>query len=127
MRREVPPPPPPILSVSKQPAADPAWYATLRVLLRDKQVFRCGVPLDEPMFRKIASHLTEELLPQFKTESEKANNIRKWAGYESIAKQVAACGLVPAAAPMKPPQSAKKGLAESVMEEAQRRFNNGTL
>ena len=78
------------------------------------------------MFRRIASHLTEELLPQFKTESEKATNIRKWAGYESIAKQVAACGLVPAAA-MKPPQSAKKSFAESVMEEAQRRFNNGTL
>jgi hypothetical protein len=94
-------------------------------LLTDKQVFRCGVPLDEPMFRRIASHLTEELLPQFKTESEKANNIRKWAGYESIAKQVAACGLVPLAT--KPPQSAKKGFAESVMEEAQRRFNNGTL
>jgi len=125
-RTEDPPARPPIVSISKPPAADPPWYVKLRVLLADKQIFRCGVPLDEPMFRRIASHLTEELLPQFKTESEKATNIRKWAGYESIAKQVAACGLVPAAA-MKPPQSAKKSFAESVMEEAQRRFNNGTL
>jgi hypothetical protein len=123
-RTEEPPARPPILSLPQQPAPDPPWYASLRVLLADKQVFRCGVPLDEPMFRRIASHLTEELLPQFKTESQNANNIRKWAGYESIAKQVAACGLVPAAAagPMKPPQSAKQGFVDSAMEEVHRRI-----
>jgi hypothetical protein len=123
-RTEEPPARPPILSLPQQSAPDPPWYASLRVLLADKQVFRCGVPLDELMFRRIASHLTEELLPQFKSESEKANSIRKWAGYESIAKQVAACGLVPAAAagPMKPPQSAKQGFVDSAMEEVHRRI-----
>jgi hypothetical protein len=46
------------------------------------------------MFLKIASHLTEELLPQFKIAVEAAPTIRKWPGIETIAKQVAARGLV---------------------------------
>jgi hypothetical protein len=47
------------------------------------------------MFQRIASHLSEDLLPQFKTEAEKAKKeIRKWAGYETKAKQVAARGVV---------------------------------
>lgn len=76
------------------PACLPGWYSKLHEILE-----HASPPdvLTEPMFRRIASHLREELLPQFQTAVDAATTIRKWAGIESIAKQVAERGLVMAA------------------------------
>ena len=89
----------PQLKIAEKQAAfkppDPPWYTRLREIL---QALPIGTDLDEPMFRRIASHLTEELLDQYATESRKAvDGIRKWSGYEGIAKQVAKRGLVQSA------------------------------
>ena len=67
-------------------------------MLADKKIFRVGTPVDEPMFQRIASHLAQDLLAQFKEESRNASGIRKWAGYEAIAKQVEARGPIEKAA-----------------------------
>jgi hypothetical protein len=94
----VPAPPPAVSSSNDNSPADRPveWHAELQTYLDTLPI---GTALDEPMFRRIASHLSAELLPQFKTESEKAKHeIRKWAGYEAKAKQVKARGLVKAAA-----------------------------
>jgi len=84
------------ISKNNSPAGRPVeWHAELREFLETLPV---GTALDEPMFERIAKHLSAPLLPQFKTEAEKAKNeIRKWPGYETKAKQVAARGLVKAA------------------------------
>lgn len=75
---------------SVAPPARP-WVTRLRQILKDLPL---GTDLDEPMFLRIAGHLSEELLNQFETEAKKATKIRKWSGYESIAKQVEARGPV---------------------------------
>jgi hypothetical protein len=69
------------------------WHGTLRTILA-----KASPPdvLGDSMFGRIAAHLTEELLPQFKTAVLSATTIRKWSGIEAIAKQVAARGLVAA-------------------------------
>ncbi len=87
--------PPVVENRTGEPPPARPWLNQLRQILK---ALPLGTVLDEPMFLKIASHLTEELLPQFKTAAEKAAKIRKWSGYEGIAKQVAARGLVRTAA-----------------------------
>lgn len=82
-------------ALGKLPSPRPgaAWHGKLRLMLK---ALPLPNGLDEPMFQRIARHLTEELLPQFESAAKVATGIKKWSGYEAIAKQVAARGLVKA-------------------------------
>lgn len=94
----------------------PEWHARLRTMLEDREIFAMRTPLDEPMFQRIARPLSEELLDQFKAVSTDAKNIRKWSGYEGIAKQVGARGVVKATA-------AGAGQEESFLERRAREID----
>lgn len=88
----------------------PEWHGQLREILESCPV---PTPIDEPMFHRIAAHLSAALLPQFKQASEHAK-IRKWSGYEAIAKQVATRGPVK---PAKPADDLDSYRMRKLMEE----------
>lgn len=69
-----------------------------RAGLRDWLEANCPISTacDVPMFERIAFYLSTETLEAFKAAALAVKNPRKWAVYESVAKQVAARGEVPA-------------------------------
>jgi len=75
-----------------------------------------ATPLDDVMFQRIRAPLTPELFGQFVKVADDVKNPRKWAVYESIAKQVAARGPVAPGAGQK-----EDPLLKRMKEEAERR------
>jgi hypothetical protein len=119
---EQPPARPPEVIWENVPKAEtPEWHTRLRAILKASPRAGRGGALDEPMFQRIAAPLTEALLDQFEYEIKEAKDIRKWAGYEAIAKQVAAGGVAPKVAAASAGGKEETYLERRYREEMERR------